>query len=376
MTKGVFSVFSVPSYGNIQNQEKKSETTTKTVTSDKKQLISKIKSAAPVIVPLAAIPITALITYKISAKNVNALKSQISSLTDDISKLQKIAAEAKTTAEKGIDNVIKTGKKDNAQIWGALLAAGGLLGIYKVSDMTDDQKKEAAEKISNRIDNIQNTGKYALNMAEQSSALSSNNLGRKYTVNYNGIQLLTNSDSINKNEQKYAQAINQIQNAAPDRLYKTPNIKPIKSKRPTLWSISSEFAPIKEGGLGSVPVEIQNNVSKLGINIPTFIPMYQQKGTATFRTERGQYFYTYKGVEMKVDKAASLQLDTYQNGRPKTETVEFYVYNSKDEKGNNKQLVLVKNDNYFNGTIYQTSEKTEEPEKFAFFSKAVYELAK
>ena len=39
-------------------------------------------------------------------------------------------------------------------------------------------------------------------------------------------------------------------------------------------------------------------------------------------------------------------------------------------------VIFVKNDNYFNGTIYQTTQKTEEPEKFAFFSKAVYELMK
>ncbi len=344
---------------------------------DKKQKVIKaVKTAAPIVIPLITIPITAGITYKISSKNNKFLQEQVRNLTDDITKLKEVVKEQAAKAPQGIENVLNSGKKDNAQIWSALIAAAGLAGIFKAADLSEKDKEIISDKLSGRLNSIQGKSDEAIGMAHQTNALSSNSLGRKYVNNYYGIQLLENSDSLNKNAQKYKTAIEKIQTEAPKRLYEAPQIKPISTKNPTLWSVTSEFAPIKEGGLGSVPVEIQNNVTKLGINIPTFIPMYQQKGIASFRTEGGEYVYSYKGKEFKLEKAASFKVDTYQAGRAKTENVEIFVHNSEDKQGNKKQLIFVKNDNYFNGTIYQPSEKTEEPEKFAFFSKAVYELAK
>ena len=187
---------------------------------------------------------------------------------------------------------------------------------------------------------------------------------------------MKNTDSINKNNQKYQKAVDAIKTAASKYLYNKPQIQPITKEKPVIWSVTSEFAPVKEGGLGSVPVEIQNNVTKLGINIPTFIPMYQQKGLASFRHDGDKYVYNYKGKEFDLKKAASFKVDTFQGGKSKSQDVEIYVSTTNDESGNEKQLVFVKNDDYFNGTIYQTSQKSEESEKFAFFSKAVYEFLK
>lgn len=390
MKIGVFSEFQGTTAGNYLNYGVQNSTSApqKTVSEDdsknneskvssaddkksdkKEKVINAVKIAAPIVLPLITIPVTAAITYKISSKNVEGLKKQV----DELKKL------TEENAKKLSNQIHKSNlknKKANAQIWSALLAVAGLSGSYAAGKLSGDDKKEITSKIKERVDGIDGKSSYAISTSEQALSASGNTLNNKYTEDVNGIKLLKNSDSLNKNAQKYNQAIKDIQNAGNRYLFSSPDIKEITSEHPAIWSVTSEFAPIKEGGLGSVPVEIQNNVTRLGIQIPTFIPMYQQKGIASFKEQNGEYTYTYKGKEFKLEKAASFKIDAYQGNKSKTENVEFYVNNSTDKYGNNKQLVFVKNDNYFNGTIYQTGEKTEEPEKFAFFSKAVYEFAK
>lgn len=375
----VFSNFSSPmqTYATANQSASNSQV----VKNEKKDKNSKAIEIAKVVAPIAvtavAIPITAGITYKLCNKNTETLKKQISSLSDDISKLKdlapqtdKIAQTLKTQAEKN--------KRDNAQIWSALLAVAGLTGSYKAGKMTQEEKKDITSKISQRVQNIDNrsmsaanSANYAIDKAHQALSSNPNSLSRKYTENLNGISLLCDSDIKNRNSAKYSEAINKIQSSASTFLFGEAKTKPITSENPVLWSVTSEFAPIKEGGLGSVPVEIQNNVTKLGVQIPTFIPMYQRKGTAALKQEDGKYTYTYKNKKFELEKAASYKVDSYQGAKPKTENVEVFVSNS-----GGKQLIFIKNDNYFDGDIYETNNKTEEPEKFAFFSKAVYEFAK
>lgn len=382
MEIGSFSEFRTnPVYTNnsvvqTDNKDKKSE--------KKEKFIETAKTVAPIAISIAAIPVTALIATKITTSKVaglnnnlvNDLKGQIKNLSDDLAKMQALAEQRGILSTQNMQNVVNSSKKENAKIWSVLLALAGLGTAYKAGDLSDDVKKDLPQKVSDKVSDLDSKSSRAISAAEQAIALNGNSLGQKYVEDINGIQLLKNSNSLNKNAQKYAQAVEEIKTSAPKHLYEAPSIKPITKSNPTLWSVTSEFAPVKEGGLGSVPVEIQNNVTKLGINIPTFIPMYQQKGIASFRQEGNEYIYSYKGKDFKLEKVASFKLDAYQSAKSKTEDVEIYLSSTKDEAGREKQLIFVKNDNYFNGTIYQTSEKTEEPEKFAFFSKAVYEFAK
>ena len=383
MKIGVFSEIQSGIGGNYLNQystqnnvvssknaaDKKPDEVKSDKKTKKEKAINAVKTVLPIAIPLIAIPVTAAITYKISNKNTEALKKQVEELRALTEKnAQLLSNEIK-------DGALKN-KKANAQIWAALLAIAGVSGSYSAGKLSKEDKAEITQRIKNRVDSMDSRSDYAVNAAEQSLSASGNTLNNKYVDNINGIKLLKNSDSLNKNTQKYNQAIKDIQEAGSKYLFSAPKAGMITSEKPALWSVTSEFAPIKEGGLGSVPVEIQNNVVKLGIELPTFIPMYQQKGIANFKEQNGKYIYTYKNKDFLLEKIASFKVDAYQGNKSKTETVEFYVHNSLDRDGNNKQLVFVKNDNYFNGTIYQTSEKTEEPEKFAFFSKAVYEFAK
>ncbi|MBQ9245823.1 glycogen/starch synthase [bacterium] len=372
MSLGVFSDFrtNVPIGSNPVKKEEVKQNPADTQPAETSKAKELIKTYAPIVIPLAAIPITAGITYKLSNKGTDKLKSEVQALTREIANLKIMNEEHSKLISDALKKQSVKNKKANAQIWSALIAAAGLTAAGKMS------KSEISDALGNRVSSIESKSNIASANANQALAQNGNSLGTKYVKDFFGVQLLQNSDALNKNEQKYQKAITHIKEAAPKYLYNQPDVKPLTKENPTIWSVTSEFAPIKEGGLGSVPVEVQNNVTKLGIDIPTFIPMYQQKGIASFRQEGDKYIYSYKGKEFNLDKVLSFKVDTYQNSKAKTEDVEVYVSNSTDKDGNKKQLVFIKNDNYFNGTIYQSSEKTEEPEKFAFFSKAVYELAK
>ena len=328
------------------------------------------KIVAPIAVTAIAIPVTAAITYKMCNKNTEALKRQISGLSDDVQRLKELAPKADEIGSKIKNEILENTKKNDAKIWSALLAVAGLTGSYKAGQMSDDDKDNVSTQIGNRVNTIDSRSSYAANTASAAIAQTPHSLASKYTKDFNGIRLLTNND-MNKNSVKYEAAIEKIKGAVPKYLYSLQEPTAITTEKPSLWSVTSEFQPIKEGGLGSVPVEIQNNVSKLGIEMPTFIPMYQREGSAIFKEENGKYTYKYKDRTFDLKKAGSLTLNSFQNGKQHAENVEFYVT---DLGG--KQLVFVKNDTYFDGTIYQTTNKSEEPEKFAFFSKAVYEFAK
>ena len=344
----------------------------------KKKVIETAKVVVPIAISVAAVPVTALVASKMTAKKVSTisddlvkgLKDEIGTLTKEIANLKALDEQRVILNNQGVQAAVNAAKKDNAQIWSAILGITGLAAAYKAGDLKDDDKKQIVDRASETQSRIN----YATDMAQQARSASSENLARKYTHNVNGVQLLTNNATPDKI--KYTAAIEKIRSAATDKLFNAPNVKPITNPNPSLWSVTSEFAPIKEGGLGSVPVEIKTNLAKLGIDMPTFIPMYQQKGVANFAQNGDNVTYTYKGNVYNLKKAASYQVDTYRNGKSKPENVEVYVGTPVDAKKKNQELIFKKNDNYFNGSIYQTTEKTEEAEKFAFFSKAVYEFAK
>ncbi len=336
----------------------------KAVEVNKKEKVKKvIKEAAPYVIPLAAIPVTALITYKMSNKNIKGLNEQISNLTNELNTIKNSIKDNTTR----INEQTQITSKLNSKLLKLALTVAGITGTYQAGKMTAQQEDDVFKKADDRLNKIS---------SDANRAGRGNLLGNKYTDVYAGIPLLTNNDVKSRNVNKYDSAIKRMQDTASKYLYESPSVQKITSEKPVLWSISSEFPPMKEGGLGSVAVALQNNISKLGIDIPTFIPMYEQPGVASFKQIGKNYYYNYKKDQFKLYKAVSFKVDTYQDGKPKTENVDVYFTHIKDENGKDKKLFFIKNDTYFDGTIYQSSAKSEEPEKFAFFSKAVYELAK
>ena len=87
-TNGVFSDFAmtVPSYKNGTTTGV-NQATQQVVDKQKNKVLETVKTVAPIVIPLAAIPITALVTHKVSKGNLVELTSKVSSLTDEVARL-------------------------------------------------------------------------------------------------------------------------------------------------------------------------------------------------------------------------------------------------------------------------------------------------
>ncbi|MBQ7286689.1 MAG: glycogen/starch synthase, partial [Candidatus Gastranaerophilales bacterium] len=285
-------------------------------------------------------------------------------------------APTQKTNQNHVSPIVFTGKKeDDEKVMQALLVLAG----YGKQQVGDISKKEISTKLDEIIAGNAPSQKNLSMVSGQVSDIKRNHSNptlSKHGSYFHGVYLLEQKNVLNRNEGKYRRAIETIQNIGYEKLTSTKPLPPITKPNPTIWSITSEFAPIKEGGLGSVPPEIRNNAEKLGVNIPTFVPMYLNEGLSTFNQVGDKYTYLYKGRELPLEKMATVKMDVYKNGIPKSIPVSFFLHTDKDKEGNERQLVFVKADDYFDGTIYEANAKTEEPEKFAVFSKAVYEFAK
>ena len=238
-TNGVFSDFTktVPSYASATNpvaqkQEQKSEN----------KVLNTVKTVAPIVIPLAAIPITALVTHKLSKANISELTSKVATLTDDVARLTALTEQRSILNTNTVQQGIETAKKSSDDLWKALVIAAGLGTAYKAGDLSDDDKKTVTIKLADKIADSSETSHAALREAQQSMALSGNSLLSKYMKNVNGIQLLKCNES--KNESKYKAAIEKIKKAAPSRLYEAPKVKPL-NVTDTIWSVTSEFRPIR-----------------------------------------------------------------------------------------------------------------------------------
>ncbi|MFI3300777.1 MAG: glycogen/starch synthase [Candidatus Gastranaerophilales bacterium] len=384
---------------------------------------------------LVGIPVTAILMHRSNAKTTKNLSDQVATLTEQIKKSQ-VEMNTKVETE---TNKTATG------VWKILAGLGGGMSIQqylaKRKDENDGVLPEGAEEdyqnemIGNTqkwIDGVNHNANGARNVANDAhnnandarktandakdkaldakvtadhanlkahTAINVATANRKSDVanpllenhveNIYGYNLLKYPD-YNKagfNAEKHVLAMEEIYNSAPKYLSgEAQKDKPPLKVGDTLWSVTSEFAPIKEGGLGSVPVELQNNFESLGVKNPVIIPMYLKNGASSFRTNsRGESFYKYgRGIaaqEFKVEKAVTLSVPASRHGKLANERVEIFVSNSKSlydgkVKKDIKPIIFVKNDNYFKGTIYSKNSNTEEIEKFAFLSKAVYELMK
>ncbi len=270
----------------------------------------------------------------------------------------------------------KINNKNNKDILLALLALGGY-GIYTKNELDSIEINQKLDEIKNGKAPSQQALKTQGNELNEIKRTQINPTLNKHAGYFHDILLLKQNNALNKNSQKYAKAIDYIQNIGYEKLTSSTPLPPLTKQNPTIWSITSEFAPIKEGGLGSVPPEIRNNSEKIGVNMPAFVPMYLNEGISTLEVSNNQtddktYTYTYKDKKMPLKKIATIKMDVYKNGIAKTIPVSYYLY----EDDNSRQLILIQADNYFDGTIYEGNSKTEEPEKFALMSKAVYEFAK
>lgn len=257
----------------------------------------------------------------------------------------------------------------------ALIALAGFGGFMK-GELDNKELEEKLDGIIKGDAPSQQALKGHTRDISEIKRTQTNSTVNKHAQYFHDVLLLKQDNVLNRDNDRYQKAIETIETIGLEKLTSTKPLPKIESDIPVIWSITSEFAPVKEGGLGSVPPEVRNNAQRLGVDMPTFVPMYLNEGIATFYENDGEYTYLYKDKAMQLKKMATIQMDVYKNGKSKSIPVTFYLHTDEDKEGTQRQLIFIQAPDYFDGTIYEANAKTEEPEKFAIMSKAVYEFAK
>lgn len=193
-------------------------------------------------------------------------------------------------------------------------------------------------------------------------------------VKIDGLNLLQNITSDGKRVNLGNDIIQELQTVAKGIIH-TKSEVPKLDKNATVWSLTAESIPEKEGGLGEVPVQIAKNMTKeLGINNYLLRPVNEIPGVSSIVEKDGKFHYRYKDLRMDVDKVAEFEIYAFRNGRTEKEMVEVFV--GDDPKFGFKRLMF-KNKDYFQAEgLYTDSQRSSEKERYAFFPKAVYEFAK
>lgn len=384
-------------------------------------------------VSILGIPATYVVTKRASTKNLDNVQTALKELTEKFNKLD-IESKIKAAVEESLKktNTPQQMVSKKSALVTTLLGIGTGTGIIeflrnnhkelKEMGYTDDEITEAKNTASNLVENPQK----AMNKADQAYHISTNidskaqraetaaNQARgmaqsisqeindvrkradealgairgevapqmeKFVTKYYDLWLMQYPGWEKKiNNQRTELTMSTIRNAGEKRLNRTDEdtIKDIRNyqkkydgKLTSLWSLTAEFKPIKLGGLGEVPVDLQDNFTKLGIDAPTFIPMYEAQGVSRFISESPSTSkYIYGNKVYNLNKVASMLIDVFRENAIHKEKVEFY-----ETVENGKKLIFIKNQN-FEGSIYDSTPIIDEPEKFAIFTKAVYSLAK
>ena len=156
-------------------------------------------------------------------------------------------------------------------------------------------------------------------------------------------------------------------------------VRPL-SKDSTIWSLTSESLPEKEGGLGEVPIQIAKNLkNEFGINNAIVRPLVQSPGKSQLIEKNGKYIYRYninsnKPWSMELTKIAEFRTTAFRNGRLEPQNVEVFT-GIDPEHGHSR--IMFKNDTYFSSNgLYTNTQLVSEPERFAFFSRITYDFMK
>ncbi len=171
---------------------------------------------------------------------------------------------------------------------------------------------------------------------------------------------------------------------------------PIKNGEPLVpWMVSAETATfMKIGGLAQIAVDLPGAFNERFKDrpdtMPIVTPLYEndspEKGEKTGRLQyKGENNYTYKanGSEINLKEVKKLYVPAYENGKQKNKPVSVLA-----GKMGNTNYIFLRNSEYFDvkpapdnlpvkeGAYVLNRKGIDETERFAFFSKAVYELMK
>ena len=348
-------------------------------------------------------------------KNARALEKNAKLAEQSAAEIKELIKNLETTSQESIQTVKNDANKNVvAALTAALgLAAGGAAGSTLSKHTRDDLKEKgfdeadlgnlqiAGAKLDTKfqeIDSVKNTADLALSKASSGENVRDGRTQemRMHSGNYHGLKLLTYCDEDKVvNKTKNDLAYKEIRSAAEfymnrDAASAMNDVKKFRSDYSkylspnTIWSVTAEYEPIKSGGLGVVPKELQDNFTKLGLDNPTFIPMYLSPGKGelkqVFNPQRpNDYTYYYKNNAFNVTKFATMPIKKYSGTIPSTQNIEFfvgYVGDKEQKDGKLRPIVFVNDNETFSTDLYNNGMQGHEKMKFAVLDKAVYQLAK
>lgn len=356
--------------GIVQNQKPITDTLTKTteqsnpVGVDKKKFFSKVNPTY-LNAALASVSVVAAATALLKGYSGKALVNELGAKLNDISaKLTDISSK-NTVLEKRVNTFNSNLTRQ----------------IKTISQKTNSTEELLAEKVK-WFDGHLSAHDNQINQIANTTILHTQPVERNMGV-IDGIPLLQNVDNCGNRVPLSNEVKTWIENVA-DRYIKndgkiaTP--KPL-TPQSSVWSLTVESIPEKEGGLGEVPVQIAKNLTKqFGIDNYLVRPIIIGPGKGQLNFVNGEWKYRYnldkaKPWEMNVDKIAEFDTQVFRNGKIETEPVS--VFTGVDPEFGYKRLMFF-NPDYFvtTGGLYKSSEKVSEVERFAFFPKVVYEFTK
>ena len=312
-------------------------------------------------------------TYAL-VKNFNS--KQISELSSKFgTKMEELGAKLSETAE----SLVKTSEKINGLNDDVTKTAKSVQNAVNAHEAFVQKYSEKVEYYDNHFTSIDEKINSIPKMQTDGNGIFERN-----SIYVDGIKLIRNLSNDGSPIKLPDKVLKYLENVANTFIYNGKNhaeIKPL-NKNSTIWSITAESIPEKEGGLGEVPVQIAKNLVSKDFNINNYIvrPLVQWPQKSQLLERSGQQtIYRYninadKPFEMAVDKVAEFNMNVMRNGKFETQKIE--VYTGIDPEFKHKRLMF-KNDDYFSANgIYKPTCKVSEPERFAMFDKAVYEFMK
>ncbi len=357
---------------------------------------------------LFLVPGAAVVSSKLTQKNLEKAQRAANQNANIEKTMQGIAAKLEEIVESSKKEAPKSNKTDFVYktlgvLGGLSLAVGVKERLDKNEELSEDEKEQIVSAIDkeritqwNRLDELQNRVNNHEGWLQYIQNKDVNDLTHKYMTQnsfsldvqetlpcyFSLLQNVEQKGGFNK--EKYTQALKDIREVGKNYLNGVAQKdKPALKVGDTIWSITAEFDPIREGGLGNVPPDLQKNAKKLGMDMPTILPMYEPLGKAQIDVDaNGKGIYNYDGTKFNVQKAAEFRTQICRKDVIEDTPVEIFVATTKIDKKTGKvvplpgPIIFVRNSHYFDTLPYTASPKTEEPERMAFLSKTAYELAK
>ena len=254
--------------------------------------------------------------------------------------------------------------------------------IEKMADSAEKESlKEELQKISDKADNNHNWSVGYLNsldakikaLGERTNFQPAQERGM---ANIDGLILAQHLDNEGKRIPLSNEMIKYLNEVSPNYIHGENVTKPVLKRDATIWSLTAETIPEKEGGLGEVPVQVAKNFESLKLKNVLVRSLPEISGKSSLVGEEGGkiFKYTYGDKELELTKFVEYKVPVYRNGVLKDEIVDAY-YCVDPVSGSHR--IMLGNSTYFKSEgLYSASEKSTETERYAFLSDAAYELAK